>query len=103
MGAARTAASLVALIVMAACGPIVRPTKTKLVEVPVETQVALDPKLTAQEPHPARPPNRCVDAKGRPTICNRDAADWLNAYAAALDRINARMREILGLQPKGPK
>ena len=78
----------------------IRPVKTQIVEVPVETQVTLDPALTAQEPEPARPADRCVDAQARPTICNKDLIDWLNAYAAALRRINGRMLEIFGLQPK---
>lgn len=74
--------------------------RTRVVEVKVPVQVALDARLTALEPVPPRPLDRCVDAKGRPTICNRDHADWTNAYDAALARINARMAEIAGLQPR---
>lgn len=79
--------------------PIVR---TETIKVPVARLVTLDARLTAQEPVPARPANRCVDAQGRATLCNRDLADWLVAYDAALARINARMAQVLGLQPEGP-
>lgn len=73
--------------------------RTETVEVKVPVYVALDPRLTALEPLPARPQDRCVDTLGRATICNRDHAEWTNAYDAALRRINARMAEIAGLQP----
>lgn len=56
-------------------------------------------ELTVAEPKPARPALSCTDADRRPTICNRDMADWLNAYDRALDSINRRMAEIRGLQP----
>lgn len=73
--------------------------KTEIVEVPVEVRVPLPAELTADEPVPVRPALSCKDATGRATICNRDMANWLNAYDAALARIRARMAEIRGLQP----
>lgn len=65
-------------------------------------QVALDPKLTRAEPYPVRPVAQCRDAGGKPTLCNRALADWINAYDAALQNINDRMAQILKLQPKVP-
>lgn len=75
--------------------------RTEVVEVPVDRVVTLDKRLTAQEPAPERPADRCRDAQNRSTLCNRDLAGWLNEYDAALARINARMLEIAGLQPDG--
>lgn len=90
-----------ALMLMAGCRSVA-PVKVQPVEVPVEVMVPIRSELTAKVPKPSRPPNRCRDAKGRPTLCNRDLADWLNAYDAALDKANGKLHEILGLQPKGP-
>lgn len=71
-----------------------------MVEIPVEVVKPLPEALTRQEPKPPRPPLNCRDANGTMTLCNRQMADWLNAYDAALDRINARVRELQGLQPE---
>lgn len=91
------------LLSLIGCQAAPGPVKTKIVEVKVETQVPLDAKLTAQEPKPKRPAAECRDANGSRTICNRALADWINAYDAALERINERMRRIFGLQPKEAK
>ena len=96
-------ASGLLLASMLLCLPSCRtagPIQYRTLEKPVPVQVRLDPRLTAVEPAPPRPALRCTDANGTATLCNRDLADWLNAYDAALARINARMREIIGLQPR---
>jgi hypothetical protein len=72
--------------------------ETRTVEVPTPVYKALSPKLTALEPVPPRPALNCV-VDGKPTLCNRDLADWLLQYDAALARINARMLQVQGLQP----
>lgn len=66
-------------------------------------QVPLPKTLARTEPHPARPALKCRDIAGTPTLCNSAMADWLNAYEAALTRINDRMLGIIGLQPKAAK
>ena len=76
------------------------PVKTQVVEVPVETAVPIRRELTQHPPKPARPPNACKDARGRPTICNRAMADWLNAYDALVDVLFGKLDAIFGLQPK---
>lgn len=73
--------------------------KTRIVEVKVPVRVPLDRDLTRTEGKPARPPANCV-ADGVPTLCNRELADWLLQYDAALDRVNARVLKIESLQPK---
>lgn len=72
--------------------------RTETVEVEKLVYKPLEKRLTATEPKPARPPNNCV-VDGVPTLCNKELADWLLQYDAALTRINARMFEIDGLQP----
>lgn len=86
---------LTSLVACRAC-----PTKVEIREVKVEVTVPLDPKLTRQEPKPARPAAACKDLAGRPTICNSALAEWLAEYDAAMDKINGRMADILKLQPK---
>lgn len=92
--------SLAALALALAACQSTPATRTVTVEVPVEVVVPLDPRLTAPEAKPRRPPNRCRDARDRPTICNRDLADWLNEYDATVDKLNAKLGRILSLQPK---
>jgi hypothetical protein len=92
------------LLSMLLCLPSCRtagPVQIKVVEKPVPVQVKLDPQLTRTEPAPPRPALTCRDANGAWTLCNSALADWLNAYDAALARLNARMEQIIGLQPKG--
>lgn len=57
-------------------------------------------ELTADIAPPPRPPLRCT-AAGKPTLCNEDLVDWLNAYAAALLALRDRLARIRALQPKG--
>lgn len=87
------------LMSLAACqaGPIVR---TEVVEKPVLVYKPMPAELLREESAPKRPRNDCTDTQNRPTICNRDMADWLWSYDGALKAINARMRELQGLQPK---
>ena len=89
---------LALLLTSCASSPAVR---TEIVEVPVEVTVPLDAQLTRPEAAPVRPPLRCRDAEGRPTLCNRDLVNWLNAYDRALAALNDRMARISALQPKG--
>lgn len=91
---------MILLLLLSGCKAMPAPVRIQIKEVPVETMIPIPAQLTAQIPAPSRPANRCKDDRGRSTICNRDLADWLNGYAAALDKANARLREILGLQPK---
>jgi hypothetical protein len=70
------------------------PIKTQVVEVPVEVRVPVDKHLTDHGPKPARPANRCKDARGRATICNRDLASWLNAYDALVDTLFGKLDAI---------
>jgi hypothetical protein len=93
-------AGLTLAFLLTSCG-VSRPVRTEIVEVKVEVPVALPPALTAPEPRPARPPLKCRDTAGKATLCERDLVDWLNAYDAALARINDRVARILGLQPAG--
>lgn len=88
------------LVSLPACQTNPRPVETRIVEVPVETVVPLKPELTATEAAPSRPALRCKDAKGRSTLCNRDLVAWLLDYAALVDRLNAKLRAIAGLQPE---
>jgi len=88
------------LLLLIGCQGVPGPVKTKIVEVKVETQVPIDKQLAREEPKPARPAAQCRDANGTRTICNSGLVGWLNAYDAALERINERMRKIIGLQPK---
>lgn len=78
------------------------PVKTKIVEVEKPVLVPLDKQLTTREPHPATPAMNCV-VDGVVTFCNRELADWLLQYRAALTRINDRVGAIDALQPKGAK
>lgn len=75
--------------------------KTRIVEVPVEVVVPLDPKLTTKPAKPARPPAKCRDANGALTICNSALADWINAYDALVDKLYGKLDAILSVQPKG--
>ena len=79
------------------------PVKTRIVEVKVPVATAIPPELTAKPPKPQRPPLRCRDARGTATLCNRDLADWLNAYDALVDTLYRKLDAIHGLQPKGDK
>lgn len=81
-----------------ACGKTI--VKTQTVEVKVPVYKKMPAELLREEPAPKRPRNDCEDAQRRPTICNKDMADWLWSYDGALKAINARMRELQGLQPK---
>lgn len=88
------------LLFSTSCRETVGPVRTEIVEVPVEVVKPVPAALIAQEPKPPRPPLNCRDANGALTLCNRQVVDWLLAYDAALDRINARVRELQGLQPE---
>ena len=79
------------------------PVKTKIVEVKVPVVTAIPPEMTAKPPKPQRPPLRCRDARGTATLCNRDLADWLNAYDALVDTLYRKLNGIRRLQPKGEK
>lgn len=88
------------LLLLTSCATAPAPVKVQIKEVPVETIVPIPADLTRPIAAPARPANRCKDDQGRATLCNRDLAGWVIDYAGALDKANARLREILGLQPK---
>lgn len=75
------------------------PVKTRIVEVPVEVVVPVPRELTQHAAKPTRPANRCKDAKGRATICNRDLAEWLNSYDALVDGLFGKLDAIWRLQP----
>jgi hypothetical protein len=76
--------------------------RTETVEVTKPVVVALDPKLTRQEPKPKRPPAECRDDKG-PILCNDALVGWLRAYDAFADKLLGKLRAIEALQPKGVK
>lgn len=91
---------LAMILTLTACKSLPAPVEVRTVDVVVETQVPLDGALTAQVAAPKRPANRCSDSQGRSTLCNRDMADWLNAYATALSKANGQLKAIMGLQPE---
>lgn len=82
------------------CKTLPAPVEVQIKQVPVEVTIPIDPKLTAHGKKPARPANKCQDAKGRPSICNKDLAAWLNAYDRFADDLTNKLDAILGLQPK---
>lgn len=91
---------LVAVLALAACAHTPTPIKTQIVEVPVETIVPISKDLTARGKRPPRPALRCVDAKARATLCNRDLADWVNAYDALVTKLFGQLQAIEALQPE---
>lgn len=91
---------LLAVLALAACAHSPTPIKTQIVEVPVEVIVPISKDLTARAKRPARPALRCVDVKGRATLCNRDMADWLNAYDALVTKLFGQLQAIEDLQPE---
>lgn len=90
---------VVLALVLAGCQSVC-PVKVQTVEVPVEVAVPIPSELTSKPAKPRRPGNQCRDAKGRPTICNKAMADWLNAYDALVDKLYGKLDQIQGLQPK---
>lgn len=96
-----TAWAMVAIVlVVSGCAHAPTPIKTQIVEVPVETIIPISKDLTARPARPARPASRCKDAKGRSTLCNRDLADWLNAYDALVSKLYGKLQAIEDLQPE---
>ncbi len=91
---------LIILFSLAGCATRPAPVRIQVKEVPVEVMIPVPAELTKPIPAPVRPANRCKDDQNRPTLCNRDLAGWVIDYAGALEKANARLREILGLQPK---
>jgi hypothetical protein len=83
---------------LTACQP--GPTKVVTKEVPVEVYVALEPRLTADVPRPARPPYACTDVDGRASICTGALPSWVVEYDASLQVCRGQLREIRNLQPK---
>ncbi len=92
------ALALVVVFALAGCATRPVPVRVQVKEVPVETMIPIPAELTRAIPTPARPANRCKDDQGRATLCNRDLAGWIIDYAGALDKANAKLRAILGLQ-----
>lgn len=86
---------------LASCGAkgpaIVR---TETVEVKVASYVALDPELTKQRPEPAAPPAKCRDQRGKRTVCNKDALNYIDALRAWGRGAYAQIQSIFDLQPK---
>ncbi len=89
---------LIIVFALAGCATRPVPVRVQTVNVPVEVMIPVPTELTRPITAPTRPANRCKDDQGRSTLCNRDLADWLNSYAGALDKANAKLRAILGLQ-----
>lgn len=74
-------------------------TRTEMVEVPRRQYVDLPPELTADVPEPAKPSPACV-VDGKPTLCNKQLLDWIDALRAALGLSNDGRRVIRELQAK---
>lgn len=93
--------SLLALtvVLLAACGrdPLV---KSEVVYVDKEVFVPLDPTLTTVLPEPPPPAFKCKDARGAPTVCNRDHANYTDAVRAWGRKGWNKVKEIKDLQPK---
>ena len=60
---------------------------------------ALDPVLTADIAEPNVPLFRCLDAQHRPTVCNKDHADYTDALRTWGRTLQAKLKEIRELQP----
>ena len=85
---------------LVACGPkpaIVK--ETQFVDRVVETQVALDPRLTTTRKEPAPPPAKCV-VSGFKVPCGRDVANYIDELRTWGRGMHKQLAEIAGLQPK---
>ena len=91
---------LAVLVLFAGCQAAVCPVKVQTVTETVEVTIPIRPELTAKPPKPKRPTDQCRDAKGRPSMCNKALADWVNAYDALVDKLYGKLDAIQELQPK---
>ena len=70
-----------------------------MVEVPRRQYVDLPAELTADVPEPSKPAPECV-VDGKPTLCNKQLLEWIDAWRSALGLSNDGRREIRELQAK---
>lgn len=78
-------------------------TKTQFVDRTVETQVALDPRLTRPAALPPIPAFRCEDKQRRPSVCNEDMLEYLEAYRKVAKDSVGQVKAIRALQPETDK
>lgn len=62
--------------------------------------MALDKDLTATRAETGAPPANCRDAKGKKTVCNKDALNYLDALRAWGRGAYKQIQAISELQPK---
>ena len=86
------------LTLLAACSPVPA-VRTETVTVNVPVYKALDPALTTPVPEVADPPWLCRDTSGAATVCDKDLAEWGDAWRSVARKANSQLRQILGLQP----
>lgn len=67
--------------------------RTEVVEVQVPVAEKVDPSLTRVDPEPAPPGRHCLDG-GKPTLCNGDLVDYVEAVRAWGRGLAARLRNI---------
>lgn len=92
------------LLLCVACTPEPKTVvKTQFVDRVVESQVALDARLTTPAAKPAIPLFRCRDAAGRPSVCGEDLIDYLQRWQKAGGDSIEQVKAIQALQPKAAK
>jgi len=92
------------LLSLTACSGQRQIVRTETVEVKVPVYVPLPGALTALDAEPPPPPRRCTDPQaGLPTVCNKDAADYLEAVRAWGRAGWGRVADIGKLQPAEPQ
>lgn len=95
----RQALIVLAALALAGCRHTPVTPETVFVDRVVETQVALDPRLTTGTAAPAIPLFRCRDADGRRSVCNEDMLDYLEALRAWGLNGQSALTKIRELQP----
>ena len=88
--------ALCASTFLTACKPeLVR--RTEIIDKPVRQYVLMPERMTREVPAPAKPQPECVQ-KGRPTLCNKQLADWIDQWRLNLGIANDQLREIRDLE-----
>lgn len=88
---------LFAALSLTACNSGKLVTRTEIVEVARKQYVALPHALTDDMPEPPKPAAACV-ADGKPTLCNAQLLEWIDALRDALGIANDGRRALRELQ-----